>query len=290
MGRIRTIKPEFPQSESMGRVSREARLLFVLLWTVADDAGRLRAAPRLLAGLLYPFDDDAPGLVSGWLDELEREGCVYRYEHGGTHYLEIVKWLDHQKIDKATPSRFPDPPRAPSRAFANFREGSAKPREPSASDLGPGTLEVDQGPRTENAEPPALRAAPDSRAALFDRGLETLAQMTGRTPDSIRSLVGRWLKLADDEAVHVLAAIDDANRNRVADPKGWITARLQSLNRTQPPLSGHRSVPRPGSREDRQERTTNAVQELDQWIQNAADGQEGGSNTHQTDDGLLPLA
>jgi hypothetical protein len=32
------------------------------------------------------------------------------------------------------------------------------------------------------------------------------------------------------------------------------------------------------------------VQELDQWIQNAADGQEGGSNTHQTDDGLLPLA
>jgi hypothetical protein len=50
VGRIRTIKPEFPQSESMDRVSREARLLFVLLWTVADDAGRLRTAPRLLAG------------------------------------------------------------------------------------------------------------------------------------------------------------------------------------------------------------------------------------------------
>lgn len=137
VGRIRTIKPEFPQSESMGRVSRDARLLFVLLWTVADDAGRLRAAPRLLAGLLYPFDDDAPGLVPGWLDELEREWCVHRYEHDGTHYLEIVKWRDHQKIDKPTPSRFPDPPREPSRAFANIREPSAKPREPSATDLGP---------------------------------------------------------------------------------------------------------------------------------------------------------
>src|SRR5262249_35009885 len=158
---IRTIKPEFPQSESMGRLSREARLLFVLLWTVADDAGRLRAAPRLLASLLYPFDDDAPGLVPRWLDELEREGCVYRYEHDGTHYLEIVKWRDHQKIDKPTPSRLPAPPREPSRAFANIREAPAKPREPSATDLGPRTTEKDLGPRTKDAEPPALRAAPD---------------------------------------------------------------------------------------------------------------------------------
>src|SRR5262249_18874813 len=121
----------------MGRLSREARLLFVLLWTVADDAGRLRAAPRLVVGHLYPYDGDALGLVPGWLDELEREGCIHRYEHDGTHYLEIVKWRHHQKIDKPTPSRLPDPPpREPSRAFANIREPSAKPREASATDLG----------------------------------------------------------------------------------------------------------------------------------------------------------
>lgn len=36
MARIRTIKPEFPQSETMGRVSRDARLLFIQLWTVAE--------------------------------------------------------------------------------------------------------------------------------------------------------------------------------------------------------------------------------------------------------------
>jgi len=274
----------------MGRVSREARLLFILLWTVADDAGRLRAAPRLLADLLYPFDDDASALLPRWLDELEREGCIYRYEHDVTHYLEIVKWRDHQKIDKPTPSRLPNPPRESSEAFANIREASATPRERSATDLGPGTLEGDLGPRAKEAEPSALRAALDSRAELFNRGLEILARITGRTADSCRSLIGRWLKLTDDEAVHVLAAIEDAERNRVADPTAWITARLKSLNRTQPTISGPRSVPRPGSREDRQERTTNAVQELDQWIQNAADGQEGGGNTRQADDGLLPIA
>ena len=77
MARIRTIKPEFPQSESMGRVSREARYCFIMLWTLADDSGRLRGNSRMLASLLYPYDDDAGALISGWLDELEREGCVF---------------------------------------------------------------------------------------------------------------------------------------------------------------------------------------------------------------------
>ncbi len=40
MPRIRTIQPNFAQSPSMSRVSHEARLLFVLLWTLVDDAGR----------------------------------------------------------------------------------------------------------------------------------------------------------------------------------------------------------------------------------------------------------
>lgn len=35
MARIRSIKPEFPQSESIGKLSRDARPLFVLLWTIA---------------------------------------------------------------------------------------------------------------------------------------------------------------------------------------------------------------------------------------------------------------
>jgi hypothetical protein len=273
----------------MGRVSREARLLFILLWTVADDAGRLRAAPRLLAGLLYPFDDDASALLPRWLDELEQEGCIYRYQHDVTHYLEIVKWRDHQKIDKPTPSRLPDPSRESSEAFANIREASATPRERSATDLGPGTLEGDLGPRAKEVEPSALRAALDLRAELFNRGLEILARITGRTPDSCRSLIGRWLKLTDDEAVHVLAAIEDAERNRVADPTAWITARLKSLNRTQPPLSGHRSVPRPGSREDRQERTANVVAQLDQYLENCTNDQGRGSETPQATDGLLPV-
>lgn len=109
MARIRTIKPEFPQSESMGNVSREARLCFILLWTIADDSGRLRGNSRMLASLLYPYDDDAPTLINGWLDELEREGCILRYSAGGSSYLQIENWLSHQKIDKPSKSKIPNP-------------------------------------------------------------------------------------------------------------------------------------------------------------------------------------
>ena len=109
MARIRTIKPEFPGSETIGELSREARLCFILLWTVADDEGRCRAAIRVLCGALYPFDDDAPDLMEGWLVELERAGCIIRYQIERTKLLQVCNWKKHQRIDKPSGSRLPAP-------------------------------------------------------------------------------------------------------------------------------------------------------------------------------------
>jgi len=123
MARIRTIKPEFPQSESMGRVSREARLCFILLWTLSDDAGRLRGNSRMLASLLYPYDDDAKELIDSWLDELASEGCISRYEVDNSTYIQITAWTEHQKIDRPSASKLPE--------FAQNSRNLAKPRETS---------------------------------------------------------------------------------------------------------------------------------------------------------------
>lgn len=151
MARIRTIKPEFPHSESMGRVNRESRLCFILLWTIADDAGRLRGNSRMLASLLYPYDDDAKNKIDNWLDQLSSEGCIARYEVEGTSYLQILHWAEHQKIDKPTPSKLP--------AFVEHSREVANPRESSATDQ-EGNGEEGKGsgdsatPRS--VEPPAL--------------------------------------------------------------------------------------------------------------------------------------
>ena len=145
MARIRTIKPELPQSESMGRVSRDARLCFILLWTLADDEGRLRGNSRMLASLLFPYDDDAKDLIQGWLNELSKEGCIVAYTHESDSYVQIHKWLKHQKIDKPSQSKIPAPlidsdnPREDSRILpvgskdqGSKDQGEDKPAKPSA--------------------------------------------------------------------------------------------------------------------------------------------------------------
>lgn len=147
MARIRTIKPEFPQSESMGRVSRDARLLFVMLWPICDDHGRTRAASRMLASLLFPYDNDAPGLIGSWLDELEREGCITRYTVNGSTFLQVTNWLIHQKIDKPSKPQFPDDPRG----LANHREDSSLERKGKEGKGEEGT--VDASPRDSSAKP-----------------------------------------------------------------------------------------------------------------------------------------
>ena len=134
MARIRTIKPEFPHSESMGRVSRESRLCFILLWTIADDAGRLRGNSRMLSSLLYPYDDDAKNKIDTWLTQLCTEGCIARYDAEGTSYIQVMKWADHQKIDKPSASRLP--------AFDESSRVVANVREVSATDLGPRTVDL----------------------------------------------------------------------------------------------------------------------------------------------------
>jgi len=143
MARIRTIKPEFPQSESVGRLSRDARLLFIQLWTIVDDAGRARAASRMLASLLYPYDDDAHKKMDVWLAELESGQMIRRYDVDGSRYLEICKWLEHQKIDRPSESRLPA-----------YREHSLHPREDSRAfdaDLVPSTMDLVS--RTDAAAP-----------------------------------------------------------------------------------------------------------------------------------------
>ncbi len=144
MARIRTIKPEFPHSESMGRVSRDARLLFIQLWTLADDSGRLRGNSRMLASLLFPYDDDAKDMIPGWMQELESVGCIDCYKVDGDSYVQIRNWLNHQKIDKPSKSKMP--------AFDESSRILANPRECSSEDQGR-DQGVDQGVDLELSPP-----------------------------------------------------------------------------------------------------------------------------------------
>ena len=105
----------------------------------------------MLASLLYPYDDDAKNLIEGWMAELSSEGCIARYEVQGTGYVQISNWLDHQKIDKPSPSKIPE--------FVKSSRRVAKPREDSVADL-----DQDQGKDQGREGKGSSCAAPQSDA------------------------------------------------------------------------------------------------------------------------------
>ncbi|MFJ9420003.1 hypothetical protein ACIRPT_38495 [Streptomyces sp. NPDC101227] len=124
MARIRTIKPEAFTSESLAEVSVHAERTFFGLLTQADDHGRFRDNPAVIAGLLWPLRAEHTAVhVEEDLQQLADAGLICRYLGcDGRRYLHIVTWFEHQKIDKPSQTRIP----ACSDHHAKERCGSCK--------------------------------------------------------------------------------------------------------------------------------------------------------------------
>ncbi|WP_435176404.1 hypothetical protein [Actinacidiphila sp. bgisy145] len=112
MARIRTIKPEAFASESLASVSLSAERTFFGLLTQADDHGRLRDQPAVIAGLLWSLrPDHGPLGVEDDLTQLASADLICRYEgHDGKRYLHIITWHQHQKINRPSGVRTPPCP------------------------------------------------------------------------------------------------------------------------------------------------------------------------------------
>ena len=111
MPRQRMIKPDFFDSESLAKCSREARLVFVGMWVTADDNGNQKANLRRMRVNILPFDDDVDDAAFGkLLCELESVGCTRGYEVDGERYISVPNFKAHQTIRKPSKTTIPEPP------------------------------------------------------------------------------------------------------------------------------------------------------------------------------------
>lgn len=115
MSRIRTVKPEFWTDDLIGSLPRDARLLFIGSWNLADDEGRLRWSAPYLKGAVFPFDDDVllPE-VESMMIALQDAGLVIPYVGGRSQQrLGFIRnFAKHQRINRPQPSKLPAPPHA----------------------------------------------------------------------------------------------------------------------------------------------------------------------------------
>ena len=107
----RMIDPEFWQSYSMARLTYRQRLLFIGLFSNADDQGRLRAHPGLVRALVFPMDEISNDEVATDLEAIAKVGSIviYQAEDSESAYIQIVGWWQYQSPQWAYPSTIPPP-------------------------------------------------------------------------------------------------------------------------------------------------------------------------------------
>lgn len=111
MARIRSVKPEFFQDEDLAVEvpSRDARLLYIGLWGLADEHGRLRGNSTSIKGELFAYDDDlTPEVIDKLIGMLVDTGRAIRYQVRSSAYLFLPKLAKNQRLEPSkVPSRLP---------------------------------------------------------------------------------------------------------------------------------------------------------------------------------------
>jgi hypothetical protein len=101
------VKPEFWSSQSLHRVSLEARLLFIGIWNFSDDFGVCLNTNRKILGEIFPHDEQiTERKIEKWKQELIRENLVLPVSYNGTNYLIVRSWKEHQKVDHPSERRW----------------------------------------------------------------------------------------------------------------------------------------------------------------------------------------
>ena len=110
MARKRMIDPNIWMSEDFSKLSTLAKLVFIGMFSNADDEGRGRAKAIYLKSILFPYDEAIRVIdVDKTLSEIGSNMSVTFYSHNGNEYYVFDNWSKWQKVDKPTPSIIPAP-------------------------------------------------------------------------------------------------------------------------------------------------------------------------------------
>lgn len=110
MARQRFIHPSIWEDPIFGRLDHAEQVLFIGLFSIADDDGRLVADPANLGGTIFRYKGYSPKKVQAIRDSLAGK-CenVHVYQAKGIDYIALLKWKDYQRPQYPKPSKLPAP-------------------------------------------------------------------------------------------------------------------------------------------------------------------------------------
>lgn len=129
MARKRMIDPSIWINEGFGTLSTLGKLVFIGLFSIADDEGKGKANPAYIKAVLFPYNDDLRiADIEKTLSEISSKMSVIFYSCDENKYYTLTSWNTFQKIDKPTESKIPDYDETNSNIRLLFNEHSTKPR------------------------------------------------------------------------------------------------------------------------------------------------------------------
>lgn len=121
--RIRTTRPEYYTSPTVGEMSWDARLVFHDLWSYVEDNGVNYDSARLFKSACMPYDGDhVIDRIEAAFNELEKLGCIIRYERDGHRLLFIPGFRKWQKVPHPGVCHFMPPEGYDRMGFTTSRE------------------------------------------------------------------------------------------------------------------------------------------------------------------------
>lgn len=197
--RARNIKPGFFRDEQLLQVPPLGRLLFAGLWCLADREGRLLDRPAQIKWDILPADDCD---VNALLAELTMRGFIRRYTVDGTRYIEVTRFLAHQRPHyKEKASIIPPPPdTTPAQKQDSTRSDSLIPDSLIPDSLIPSAVSQLDGDRgtigttlsdAKDAEPATAKprlSAPRKPSSAKDIAFADDRQLSARQPFSAKDI------------------------------------------------------------------------------------------------------
>jgi hypothetical protein len=108
------------------------------------------------------------------------------------------------------------------REVREVRDTQSTPHVPQ----NPARVEESRGSEA-TASAPAVAAPSDERTKLFQKGLATVVEITGRPEPKARRLIGGWLRDANDDCLKLNRLIEDAALHRPADVVAFVEGALK---------------------------------------------------------------
>lgn len=125
MARQRFIHPCIWTSDNFLELSSRQRLLFIGMFSLADDDGRIKANPRTLKAAIFPADEITLDEIETDLFMLLKTKSIILYEVDGLRYAYFPNWGKFQKPKYPQPSKLPSPSSANASEILEERFGKA---------------------------------------------------------------------------------------------------------------------------------------------------------------------